>query len=157
MNNLADNIPAKSHMIKFRLQISVLVLLLLCVSASAQNTYNIHLTGVDKDSATIIKLTGLQTGFANRTQCEGYINNLQNLLQSKGYVTASLDSIKYQTTYAVISLFIGEAYKWAILDAKYIQPELLNAVAWRKSLYQCTDEFYQSCRVAGQDFELSRK
>ena len=138
MNNLADNIPAKSHMIKYRLQISVLVLLLLCVSASAQNTYNIHLTGVDKDSATIVQLTGLQTSFTNRLQCEGYINNLQNQLQSKGYVTASLDSIKYQTTYVAISLFIGEAYKWAILDARYIQPELLNAVAWREKVFANT-------------------
>jgi len=138
MNNLADNIPAKSHMIKFRLQISVLVLLLLCVSASAQNTYKLNINGVDKDSATIVQLTGLQTGFANRSLCEGYIDNLQNLLQSKGYVTASLDSIGYQSTYATINLFIGEAYKWAILDAKYIQPELLNAVAWREKVFANT-------------------
>lgn len=138
MNNLADNIPAKSHMIKFRLQISVLVLLLLCVSASAQITYKLNINGVDKDSATIVQLTGLQISFADKSQCENYINDLQNLLQSKGYVTASLDSIKYQPTYATISLFIGEAYKWAILDAKYIQPEVLNAVAWREKVFANT-------------------
>ena len=109
MNNLADNIPAKSLMIKFRLQISVLVLLLLVVSASAQNNYRIHLNGVDKDSATIIKLTGLQTGFSSRLQCEEYINNLQSVLQSKGYATASIDSLHYQPDFAVIHLFIGEA------------------------------------------------
>ena len=92
MNNLADNIPAKSHMIKFRLQISVLVLLLLCVSASAQNTYKLNINGVDKDSATIVQLTGLQTGFANRSLCEGYIGNLQNLLQLESLSNLHIES-----------------------------------------------------------------
>ncbi|MEK7227131.1 MAG: hypothetical protein AAB221_15810, partial [Bacteroidota bacterium] len=60
-------------MTKFRLQISLLVFLLLCIiNASAQNLpdrstglreqagkYNLCLRGVDKDSATIVAKTGL--------------------------------------------------------------------------------------------------
>ncbi len=125
-------------MIKFRLQISVLVLLLNYVSVSGQNIYQLHVNGVDKDSVTIIKETGLQTAFANRTDCENYINNLQLLLQTKGYVTASVDSISYESTFASLHLFIGVPYKWVLLDAKYIQPEILDAVVWREKLFKNT-------------------
>ncbi len=138
MNNLADNIQAKSQMIKFRLQISVLVVLLLCNSASAQNTYNLIINGVDKDSATIIENTGIQTQFTSRFHCEAYVNELSDLLQSKGYVTASIDSIKYQASNAIIHLFLGEAYQWAFLDAKYIQPKILDAIAWREKVFTKT-------------------
>jgi len=93
MNNLARNIQAKSHMIKIRSQISLLVFLLVSIYGSSQNKYTIHLRGVDMDSATIVAKTGLQTSFASRFACEDYINRLPDYLQSKGFVNASIDSL----------------------------------------------------------------
>ncbi|HMK25513.1 MAG TPA: POTRA domain-containing protein [Chitinophagaceae bacterium] len=130
-------------MIKFRLQISLLVFLLLCIiNASAQNLpdrqagkYNLCLHGVDKDSATIVAKTGLQTSFTSRFACEEYINRLPGYLQSKGYVTASIDSLYYDAGFARISLFIGEMYLWAQLDAKNIEPSLLDAIGWREKMF----------------------
>lgn len=138
MNNLAEHIPAKSLMIKFRLQISVLVLLLLCLSASAQNTYSLQIKGVDKEATQIIQETGLMTSFRSKFECEAYVNNLQNLLQSKGYVTNSVDDIKYDSTFAVLKLYIGAIYKWALLDAKYIPQTILDAVAWSDKIFANT-------------------
>ena len=130
-------------MIKFRLQISLLVFLLLCIiNTSAQNLpdrqagkYNLYLHGVDKDSATIVAKTGLQTSFTSRFACEEYVNRLPGYLQSKGYVTASIDSLYYDAGFARISLFIGEMYLWAQLDAKNIEPSLLDAIGWREKMF----------------------
>ena len=142
MNNLAQNIPAKSPMIRIRLQISLLVLLLPGIYAPAQNPpdrqagkYSLHLRGVDKDSASIVAKTGLQTSFASRIACEEYINRLPGYLQSKGYVTASIDSLYYETGYARILLFTGEMYLWAQLDAKNVETSLLEAIGWREKMF----------------------
>ncbi|HEY6063550.1 MAG TPA: POTRA domain-containing protein [Chitinophagaceae bacterium] len=140
-------------MTKPRLQISLLVFLLLCIiNVSAQNLpaglaplklreggqagkYNIFLRGVDKDSATIVAKTGLQTSFASRAACEEYINRLPGYLQSKGYVSASIDSLYYDSGFARILLFMGEMYQWAQLDAKNVEPSLLDAIGWREKMF----------------------
>jgi outer membrane protein assembly factor BamA len=120
--------------IRLRLQISVLVLLL-NVSVSAQNQYRLHVKGVDKDSATIVSKTGLQTSFASRTACEEYIFKLPGYLQSKGYVTASIDSLQYYTEYARLVLYIGEIYRWVQLYPRNIEFELLDAVGWQEKMF----------------------
>ena len=121
---------------KFRLQISLLVFLLLSIIiGSAQNRYNIYLRGVDMDSANIVAKTGLQTSFTSRIACEEYINRLPGYLQSKGFVTASIDSLKYDSGFASILLFIGEQYLWAQLDAKYVESSLLDAIGWREKMF----------------------
>lgn len=129
------NIPAKSHMRKFRLQISVLSFLLLSIYAPAQNKYHLYLQGVDKDSATIVAKTGMQTSFVSRTACTDYVNRLPGYLQSKGYVTASVDSLKYDSTAARIVLFIGELYLWAQLDVKDIEAPILDAIGWQEKMF----------------------
>ena len=120
---------------KFRLQISVLLFLLLGIYTSAQDKYNLHLKGVDMDSAIIVSKTGLQTSFASRADCEDYVQKLPGHLQSKGYVTVSVDSLKYEAAYARIVLFVGELYLWAQLDAKNVEPLILDAVGWREKMF----------------------
>ena len=120
----------------FRLQISLFVFLLLCIiNGSAQNKYNLYLRGVDKDSATIVAKTGLQTSFVSRIACEEYINRLPGYLQSKGYVTASIDSLNYDSGFARMLLFTGELYLWAQLDAKNVEPSILDAIGWREKMF----------------------
>lgn len=122
-------------MIKFRLQISVLLFLLLSIYTSAQNKYILQVRGVDKDSAAIVSKTGLQTSFASAAACTEYINKLPGYLQSKGYVTASIDSLHYDSAAASIVLFIGELYLWAQLDAKKVESSILDAIGWREKMF----------------------
>ncbi len=136
------NIQAKSHMTKFRLQISVLVFLLLSIYTSAQNlpdrqagNYPVYLRGVDKDSTWIVSQTRLQTTFSSRMACIEYLTNLTGFLQSKGYVTVSVDSLQYDSAFARIVLFIGELYRWVQLDAKNIEAPVLNAIGWREKMF----------------------
>jgi outer membrane protein assembly factor BamA len=112
--------------------IFVSIIILLQTAALAQNKYELHVKGVDKDSAFIISTVGLQTNFVSRPECMDYINKLPSLLQSKGYVTASLDSLKYDSSFASIHLFLGEVYHWAELNLNTVNPSLLDAVGWRE-------------------------
>lgn len=122
-------------MIKLRLQISVLVLLLQGICANAQTKYNLYLHGVDKDSAAIIAATGIKTSFTSKADCSAYMARLPGFLQAKGFVTASLDSISFDSTFVNVKLFLGEVYRWAELDTKTIDPSLLGAIGWRDKLF----------------------
>ncbi len=126
----------------FRLQISVLVFLLPGIYLSAQNlpdrqagNYQLSIRSVDKDAAFISTQLGLQTNFANRNACLEYVNQLPSQLQSKGYVTNSIDSLKIDSLSASMVIFVGELYLWAQLDARSVEPDLLNAVGWREKLF----------------------
>ena len=87
------------------------------------------------DSATIVSKTGLQTSFATANACIDYINKLPGYLQSKGYVTASVDSSRYDPASARIVLFLGQVYLWAQLDAKNIELPILDAIGWREKMF----------------------
>ena len=120
---------------KFRLQISVLVFSLLSIYTSAQTKYQLYIHGVDKDSAQLVKELDIQTEFISRFACTDYITKLSGLLQAKGYVTASIDSLQYDSLAARMVLFTGNRYLWAQLDTKNVEPALLDAIGWRKTLF----------------------
>jgi len=120
---------------KFRLQISVLPFLLLCIVTVAQGPYPLHIRGVDKDSAAIVSKTGIQTSFATSSACADYLGKLTGLLRSKGYVTASVDSLRLDPGSATIVLFLGELYRWARLNANKVEPSILEAVGWRERMF----------------------
>lgn len=116
---------------KFRLQISVLVLLLMSICASAQDKYILTIKTAENEQSLLAQL-GLQTIFDSKDACNGYINQLPAFLQSKGYVTTSIDSVKMDSLSAYILLYLGEKYLWAILDVKKIDSAILEAVGWRQ-------------------------
>lgn len=119
---------------KLRLQISVLVLALQGLAGFAQSKYELLVRCADKDAAVISQL-GIPAHFSSRFTCTGYLSQLPGRLQARGYVTASLDSIRYDSTSAYLVLFLGEQYKWAKLDARSIEAPLLDAVGWRERMF----------------------
>jgi outer membrane protein assembly factor BamA len=119
----------------FRLQISALVLLLAGIHADAQLNYQLVVRCTDKDPAVLLQQLGIQTTFSSRFACSEYIHQLPGLLQAKGYVAVSVDSIRYDSLAAYILLFAGEQYKWASLNTKHIEPALLEAVGWRDKMF----------------------
>lgn len=124
-------------MIKLRLQISALVFIFLLqgVCTNAQTKYNLYLHGVDKDSAAIIAATGIETSFNSKNDCAAYIEKLPGFLLAKGFVTASLDSVSFDSLHVNVKLFLGEIYRWALLNTKSIDPSLLSTVGWRDNLF----------------------
>lgn len=123
-------------MTKIRLQILLLLSFLgQFLLVNGQAGYPLQLRLVDKDASFAQTSLGIKTSFTDRNECLKYINELPSLLQSKGYVTASLDSILIDTAYARIVLYTGEAFKWAQLTTGQIDPAVLMAIGWKEAAF----------------------
>lgn len=121
---------------KIQLQISVLVFLLLQLQAYGQRTtYPLQIRGIDKDSAFIVNELGVPVSFSNRNDCVIYMNKLPDNLLAKGYVTASIDTILFDSAAARLVLFTGNKYQWTSLTAGQIDPDVLAAVGWRDNVF----------------------
>jgi hypothetical protein len=95
------------------------------LNSNAQSTkaaaYQLHIQLVDKDSFFNLQPLKIQTGFANKGLCSSYINELVALLSSKGYPTASVDSIFEKEAVTTIHLFLGKQYQWIKLTPDGIE------------------------------------
>ena len=83
------------------------------------------------DTADIAVSLGLQTGFDDKASCSQYIFQLPQLLQKKGFVTASVDSVQMDTASVNVLIFLGKQYRWAKLDIAAVPQELLNSAGYR--------------------------
>lgn len=89
-----------------------LLLMLVINGIYAQNNYSLKIRPVDKDSAFIVGI-GLKTSFTGKLQCSEYVMRLPALLQAKGLLSASLDSVSVGENQTVIYLFAGNEYNLA--------------------------------------------
>ena len=64
--------------------------------------------------------------FENKALCNAYINDLPALLSSKGYPTASVDSITENTNFTHIKLFLGKQYRWIRLTPGNIEKKAMD-------------------------------
>ncbi len=88
--------------------------------------YQLHINFVDKDKSFDLQSLKLQTTFANKLLCTRYINSLPVLLGTKGYPTASVDSISVKETFSDIKLFLGKQYHWIKLTPANIEKRAMD-------------------------------
>ncbi len=116
--------PEKYSTLLLRFSIILLLGSAVTTKAIAQYKLNIHFT--DKDNSFDPQPLKLQTGFASQLACSVYINGLPALLGSKGYPTASVDSIFETTTHTDIKLFVGKQYRWIKLRPVGIEKKAMD-------------------------------
>jgi outer membrane protein assembly factor BamA len=92
--------------------------------------YRVQIKPVDKDSVFIYNTLRLQSNFKNEVQAQEYLANLPNLLQTKGYPAASIDTVLYDSMGAVCILYVGETFQWAHLRVDSADRKLLDAINW---------------------------
>ena len=107
-----------------------LITVLACLPARSQNHFPLHYYFVDKDSSFKPAQLGLVQEFANQNLCLDYAYKLPSLLQSKGFVTASVDSLYFDSTHAAAWVFTGQAYQWLNLVADSADRSLLSSAGW---------------------------
>lgn len=108
----------------------ILVLHMQCsLSALAQLSYRLQINAADKDSMMSFHEFGLQTEFKDREACRIYIERLPGLLQARGFIAASVDSVHLDSLVAEIWLFTGKAYHWGKVTNR-IDPVILDALQW---------------------------
>lgn len=102
---------------------------------SATTAWQLYIRLVDKDSSFDLQPLKLQTGFTDRILCNAYVQTLPSLLSSKGYPTASVDSIFEKDNSATIHLFLGKQYKWIKLTPEGIEKAAMDESRFREKDY----------------------
>ena len=101
---------------------------------SGQSPYLLNARCVDKTPEFLRNDAGLQTEFSSRSACIDYVNKLPSLLQAKGFVTASLDSIFFDTTSAKLVIYLGQQYRWAHINT-VADPQFLAVSGWNEKSF----------------------
>src|SRR6187399_1846123 len=112
-----------------------LIIILIQNISFGQTSYLLNAKSVDKTPEFLKNEIGLQTEFPSRAGCIDYVNKLPSLLQAKGFVNASLDSIFFDTTSAKLVIYLGERYKWAHINTAAVDPEILSVSGWNEKLF----------------------
>ncbi|MFT4023914.1 MAG: hypothetical protein QM664_09055, partial [Flavihumibacter sp.] len=114
------------HRAKLRPAVQWLIVCLL-FSAPLRAQYPLHITAADTDS-TVLQPLQLQRVFPSRMACAEYIQQLPALLQSRGLVAASVDSVRIDSTSAYLLLYVGEPLYWG-----EIRTEGLGRQEWERT------------------------
>ena len=104
--------------------------MLLCLSVHAQTNYQLHYHFVD--TALQPSQLGLQQSFSNKSSCAEYIFQISPLLQKKGLIAASVDSVVVDSSAAHVWLYVGKLFKWKNLRADSIPQDWLNISGYRE-------------------------
>ena len=86
-----------------------------CFAKASSQNHRLIIRSNDTDAGFSQKDLQLKTSFANKLLCRNYIEQLPTLLQTKGYLAASVDSLKQDSATTTIRLFLGEKYTWNTL------------------------------------------
>ena len=97
--------------------------------------YQLQIQYVDKDNSFNAQPLKLQTAFASKAACSEYINGLPTLLSSKGYPTASVDSVFERETATTIHLYLGKQYQWIKLTPDGIEKAAMDESGFREKDY----------------------
>lgn len=106
--------------------------ILLSASLFLNAQYELKIQPVDKDTLFMQDTLKLQKKFQNREYCLAYVKKLPALLQAKGYPSASVDSISYDSLSAYCLLYIGEPLKYSFLNTDSIDASILNQLGWNR-------------------------
>ncbi|MHA4843798.1 BamA/TamA family outer membrane protein [Flavitalea antarctica] len=126
------------------------MILLFAIRGPVNAQYKLRIETLDKEASFITDTLRLQTEFRNRESCSDYINKIPNLLLTKGFPAASVDSVKLDTSEASIILYVGEPMFWSTIRTDSADRPIFYAVSW-------SPKGMASKPVNFGQFELSRK
>ena len=97
-----------------------------CIAFSTVAQYQLRIIYLDKDTSFRPQSLKLQASFAGQLQCIDYINKLPELLHLKGYAAASVDSVRYDTSFAQLQLYLGVQQNRVQLTTAGIEKKALD-------------------------------
>jgi hypothetical protein len=92
-------------------------------------SYIVHYKTPEGDTSFSQTLS-LKKDFTSQTEASLYVVQIPSLLQRKGYITASLDSIRFDSSSASAVIYLGEQYKWARIITREQDAFILQSVRW---------------------------
>ena len=101
-----------------------------CFVAAQQLSYPLVIQSSGKDSGFSKVLPQLQNKFAEEALRSQYVSGLVPLLQSRGYVAASVDSVWNRGDTTFLLLYAGPQYHWLHLNTAGILPNEMHAAGF---------------------------
>lgn len=92
-------------------------------------SYSVFYKTPEGDTSLSQKIA-LQKVFSSQTEAGLYVAQLPSLLQSKGYITASVDSTRFDSLSAKVVIYLGEQYKWARITTRHQDASILQFIRW---------------------------
>lgn len=123
------------RMAKVRYHFTLLFFLWMGSDAASQSRYPLHIESVDRDSNFINNTLQLKKEFINREDCQQYVSQLLPILQARGYATASIDLVKYDSLSAYLKLFTGMLYKWESLSTTEESRKWLSLAGYNANVF----------------------
>jgi outer membrane protein assembly factor BamA len=107
---------------------SAAALLLFCFVIVQKSTaqFSLQINYIGKDNSFMAAGIQLQKSFTGFAACLQYVNKLPQLLSSKGFPTASVDSTWYNDSIMFINLYTGKQYEWVKLLPVDIEKKALD-------------------------------
>ena len=125
-------------MSRLRCITGMMLLMVLSLYAGAQDNYKLHYIFVDKDTGFLPESIDLQSLFTGQEACREYVGQLVSSLHDRGYVTASADSVVFDSASARVWIYAGNLYRWKGLDTDSADKKMLTAVGWSNSAFTGT-------------------
>jgi len=117
----------------FRVRVLALLILATCFfTAEAQKTYRLYIDFVESQQNSRKADLKLKPSFNNRQQCADYIAKLPALLQARGYIAASIDSVAYTDTAAHLKLYLGNNFSFRKITLNEADRLVLEQVIGKK-------------------------
>lgn len=117
-------------MTKLKLALIAVLLILKANDAWAQQDYLVHYVYADSGVSSRPELS---SKFSSRITAIEYITALPAMLGKQGYVTSSLDSVTYDSVFAIVHIYLGDQYKWAAIRTDKKDETILEVLRWRSS------------------------
>jgi outer membrane protein assembly factor BamA len=113
----------------------VIALLLNAKKLTGQQTYELYVDCLDYDSAFVKDVLNIQTQFVSQDACRIYVAALPQTLKNQGFVTANIDSTRFDSLSAYLVLYAGNLYQWTLIDVGSVDPNLLQSVGWQANQF----------------------
>jgi len=123
-------------MMEFRKHILTWIGILLIVSGWAQDNYLVHYHLSGKDTLVSLQTLGVKTGFSSRNECILYMGTIEKHFQSKGYLTFSMDSVRYDSLEAETWIYLGEQYQWSSITVKAEDAGMFEQMGWSEKQFK---------------------
>ncbi len=105
------------------------LLLVLTFGAAAQGGgYWLRYVPADTDSGTLLQKTGLRSRFVSRIDADVYAAGIPALLRNQGFLAASVDSLRVDSSEGFVWLFLGPRYQWAGIRTRPGDAALLESL-----------------------------
>ena len=113
-----------------KLQLYGCILLLLASFQPVNAQYALHVKLSSQDTILKNSSLGIPASFKDRAGCTEYIYKLTDILRSKGFTAASIDSIQMDSSSAFLQLYIGDRFTWSVIRTRASDSALLDEAGW---------------------------